>query len=80
LEVATIQNAIRAFQSSGIWPYNNNVYSDADVAPPPVTDRPYSDFTLAPAVVPDLEDPQPCEDRITFKKPNAFEQLFTRSV
>jgi hypothetical protein len=41
LRVATPQNAISGFQSSGIWHYSPNVFSDVDYALASVIGRPY---------------------------------------
>jgi hypothetical protein len=74
--VAIPLNAISGFQSSGIWPYNPNVFSVADYAPPSVTDRPYPDFTQAsPADLPDSEISQTYADNVPLSKTetNAFE-------
>jgi hypothetical protein len=69
LRVAIPQNAISGFQSSGIWPYNPNVFADADYAPHSVTDRPYPNFT--PASLADLPDPkilQSYADKVSLSK------------
>ncbi|KAJ8877125.1 hypothetical protein PR048_021578 [Dryococelus australis] len=44
LRVASAQNAISEFRSSGIWPYNSHIFSDVDYAPASVTDHPDPEY------------------------------------
>jgi hypothetical protein len=74
LRVVTPLNEISGFQSSRIWPYNPNVFSDADYAPPSATDRPYPDFTPAsPDDLPDSEILVICRQVFTFENCNTFD-------
>jgi hypothetical protein len=69
LRVAIPQNAISGFQSSGIWPYDPNAFSDADYAPSSVTDHPYPDFNrVSPADLPDPEIFQSYADIVSLSK------------
>ncbi|CAK1554377.1 unnamed protein product [Leptosia nina] len=40
LKAASPQNAVRGFESTGIWPTNRHIFSDADYLPSAMTDRP----------------------------------------
>ncbi|KAJ8873668.1 hypothetical protein PR048_024498 [Dryococelus australis] len=44
LRVASAQNAISVFRSSGVWPYNPHISSDVDFAPASVTYRPEHEY------------------------------------
>ncbi|KAI4455460.1 hypothetical protein MML48_9g00013268 [Holotrichia oblita] len=39
LKGATVQNAVKGFQATGIFPYNPNIFRDKDFAPASLTDR-----------------------------------------
>ncbi|XP_071040606.1 uncharacterized protein [Parasteatoda tepidariorum] len=39
LKAASAQNAVQGFKSSGIWPTNRHIFSDADFLPASLTDR-----------------------------------------
>lgn len=43
LKAATAQNAVQGFKSTGIWPTDRNVFTDADFLPSSLTDRPQVD-------------------------------------
>ena len=43
LNAATPKNILAGFKSTGIWPYNRQVFSDKDYLPSAVTDRPLID-------------------------------------
>jgi hypothetical protein len=69
------QNAIRGFQSSGVWPYKSNIFSDTDHASGYVTDRPhaYIDFTqVYPTHPPQSEHNQLRVDEFHFPKLQRF--------
>jgi hypothetical protein len=69
LRLATPQNETSGFHSSGIWPYNPNVFSVADYVPPSITDFSYPDFTPAsPADLPDPEILHSCADKVSLSK------------
>lgn len=40
LKVATMKNAITGFSSTGLWPFNPDVFSESDFAPSLITDEP----------------------------------------
>ncbi|KAJ8867815.1 hypothetical protein PR048_031620 [Dryococelus australis] len=43
-QVASDQNAISGFRSSGIWPYNPHIFSGADYAPASITGHPEHEY------------------------------------
>lgn len=40
-KVASVERATKSFESCGIWPFNDHLFTDEDFAPADVTDRPY---------------------------------------
>jgi hypothetical protein len=40
---ATLDKAVKSFQKTGIWPYDQNIFSEEDFAPSEVTDRPLTE-------------------------------------
>lgn len=56
-KTATIANAIEGFKVTGIWPFNNEIFSDADFLASSVTERPVEPQNIAPdMVIPSNED------------------------
>ena len=49
LKAASANNAMKGFALYGLWPYNRNIFSEEDFAPPSVTGRPLSDTTFGPS-------------------------------
>ncbi|KAI4470790.1 dde superfamily endonuclease [Holotrichia oblita] len=50
-EVSNLDKAVRAFETTGIWPYNPDQFNDEDFAPSLVTDKPYNVSEEVPEAV-----------------------------
>lgn len=61
LKVASIQRAQKSFESCGIWPFNDQVFTDEDFAPADVTDRPYLNAETVGSHALHLGIPRPSE-------------------
>jgi len=55
-KAATIETAINSFRKCGIWPYNLDVFSEAEFAPAETTDRPLDHNYSAPPVAASATD------------------------
>lgn len=69
LHIATMEKAIKGFQTTGIYPFNNEIFSDDDFLPAEVTDVPEEDQTERPIPAEDVPDDQQPASEEVFKEP-----------
>jgi hypothetical protein len=55
LHVATMDKAVNGFRSTGLWPYNQDIFSENDFMAAAITDEPIPLQQSQPATHPDIE-------------------------